>query len=155
MPNPRGRRPFPWRAVAIYLAIVVVAGIGLIVWDRSYEARLHAPLLPSRAAPLPETAARNLVENVVGSKTVLGVTLDHTSGTLTMDVKDVVSDKSKTPAENQALLSREGAQAAQAILGLISFKRVVLHLVKDGKTLATVRAEPGKPAQTEFAPDLK
>jgi hypothetical protein len=40
-------------------------------------------------------------------------------------------------------------------LGLISFKQVVLHLVRDAKTVATVRAEPGKPPQTEFAPDLK
>jgi hypothetical protein len=146
----RRQRVFPWRAVAIYVAIVVVAGVGLILWDRSYEAGRHS--VPSVA---PETAARHLVENVVGSGTVQRVTLDQKTGTLTIDVKDVVTDKSKTAAQNRELLAGEGTQAAQAILGFISFKQVVLHLVKDGRTLATVRAEPGKAPRTEFAPDLK
>ena len=150
MPAPRRQRVFPWRPVVIYVAIVVVAGIGLIIWDRSYEASRH-----SVAAPSPEAAATHLVENVVGSGTVSHVVLDKKTGTLTMDVKDVVTDRSKSPAQNRELLSGEGTQAAQAILGFISFKQVVLHLMRDGKTVATVRAEPGKPPQTEFAPDLK
>ncbi len=150
MPMPRRQRAFPWRAVVIYVAIVLVAGVGLVVWERAYESGQH-----SLAAPSPETAARHLVENVVGAGTVQRVTLDQKTGTLTMDVKDVVTDKSKSPEKNRELLSGEGTQAAQAILGLISFKQVVLHLVKDGKTVATVRAEPGKTPQTEFAPDLK
>jgi hypothetical protein len=150
MPAPRRQRVFPWRPVVIYVAIVVVAGIGLVIWDRSYEASRH-----SVAAPSPEAAATHLVENVVGSGTVSHVVLDKKTGTLTMDVKDVVTDKNKTPVQNRELLSGEGSQAAQAILGFISFKQVALHLVKDGKTVATVRAEPGKPPQTEFAPDLK
>lgn len=150
MPSPRTQRVFPWRAALIYVAIVLVAGVGLIIWDRSYEASRY-----SVAAPSPETAARHLVENVVGSGTVTHVMLDKKTGTLTVDVKDVVTDKSKSPAQNRELLSGEGSQAAQAILGFISFKQVVLHLVRDGKTVATVRAEPGKPPQTEFAPDLK
>lgn len=150
MPNPRMQRVFPWRPALIYVAIVVVAGVGLIIWDRSYEAGRH-----SVAAPSPEAAATHLVENIVGSGTVSHVRLDRKTGALTMDVKDVVTDKSKDPAQNRDLLSREGSQAAQAILGFISFKQVVLHLVRDGKTEATVRAEPGKPPQTEFAPDIK
>lgn len=150
MPNPRRQRAFPWRPVLIYVSIVLVAGVGLVIWDRSYEASRH-----SVAAPSPEAAATHLVENVVGGGTVSHVMLDKRTGTLTMDVKDVVTDKSKSPAQNRQLLSGEGTQAAQAILGLISFKQVVLHLVRDGKTVATVRAEPGKPPQTEFAADLK
>ncbi len=150
MPNPRRQRAFPWRPAVIYVTIVLVAGIGLVFWERAYEAGQH-----SLAAPPPETAAKHLVENVVGPGTVQRVTLDQKTGTLTMDVKDVVTDKGKSPEKNRELLSAEGTQAAQAILGLISFKHVVLHLVKDGRTLATVRAEPGKPPQTEFAPDLK
>ncbi len=150
MPAPRRQRVFPWRPLVVYVAIVVVAGVGLIIWDRSYEAGRH-----SVPAASPETAARHLVENVVGSGTVQRVTLDQKTGTLTMDVKDVVTDKSKSPAQNRELLAGEGTQAAQAVLGFISFKQVVLHLVRDGKTVATVRAEPGKPPQTEFASDLK
>lgn len=150
MPHPRRQRIFPWRPVVIYVAIVLVAGVGLIIWDRSYEAARR-----SLASPSPEVAATHLVENVVGIGTVQHAALDPKTGALTMDVKDVVTDKGKTPAQNRELLSGEGTQAAQAILGFISFKRVVLHLVKDGKTRATVRAEPGKPAQTEFAPELK
>jgi hypothetical protein len=150
MPNPKRQRIFAWRPVVIYVGIVLVAGLGLVVWERAYEVGEH-----SVAAPPPETAAKHLVENVVGAGTVQRVTLDQKTGTLTMDVKDVVTDKSKSREKNRELLSGEGTQAAQAILGLISFKQVVLHLVKDGKTLATVRAEPGKAPQTEFAGDLK
>ena len=151
MPPPRKRHlPFAWRPVAIYVGIVILAGIGLILWDRSYEAARH-----SIAVPSPETAARNVVENVVGPGTVQRTTLDQRTGTLTMNVKDVVTDKGKTTAQNRELLSREGTQAAETILGLITFKHVTLNLVRDGKTVATVRAEPGKPAQTEFGPDLK
>jgi hypothetical protein len=150
MPNPKRQRVFPWRPALIYVVIVLVAGVGLIIWDRSYEAGRY-----SVAAPSPEAAATHLVENVVGSGTVSHVMLDKRTGALTMDVKDVVTDKSKGPAQNRELLSGEGTQAAQAILGFISFRQVVLHLVKDGKTVATVRAEPGKPPQTEFAPDTK
>lgn len=150
MPSPKRQRVFPWRPALIYVIVVLVAGVGLILWDRSYESRRY-----SVAAPSPEAAATHLVENVVGPGTVSHVTLDKKSGTLTMDVKDVVTDKSKSPAQNRELLSGEGTQAAQAILGLISFKQVVLHLVRDGKTMATVHAEPGKPPQTEFAADFK
>ena len=150
MPNPKRQRVFPWRPAVIYVAVVLVASLGLVIWDRSYEASRQ-----SVAAPPPEVAATHLVENVVGAGTVSHVVLDKKSGTLTMDVKDVVTDKAKTPAQNRELLSGEGTQAAQAILGFISFKRVVLHIVRDGKPVATVRAEPGKPTQTEFAPDFK
>jgi hypothetical protein len=150
MPHPKRQRVFPWRPALIYVVIVLVAGVGLIIWDRSYEAGRY-----SVAAPSPEAAATHLVENVVGSGTVSHVMLDKRTGALTMDVKDVVTDKSRGPVQNRELLSGEGTQAAQAILGFISFRQVVLHLVKDGKTVATVRAEPGKPPKTEFAPDIK
>jgi hypothetical protein len=69
-------------------------------------------------------------------------------------VRDVVADKAKTPAERRDLLSKEGALAAERLLASVAFKHVVLQLVKDGKVLATVRAEPGKKPRTEFAPDL-
>jgi hypothetical protein len=149
-PTSKRRMPFAWRPVAIYIAIVIIAGTGLVMWDRAYQARQE-----SIASPGPEVVAKNLVEGYVGSGTVQGVRLDHRSGTLNVDVKDVVTDVKKTPAQDKELLSAEGTQAAQRILGLVSFNHVVVRLMKDGKLRATVRAEPGKPPQTEFAPEFK
>ncbi len=153
MPKSRMTAPFAWRPVAIYVAIVIVAGVGLVIWDRAYEGSQGS--LGSSLSRRPEDAARNLVENVVGRGTVEIVTLDQKTGTVTITVRDVVSDKGKTPAEKRELLSGEGTQAVESVLGFVSFKHIVLKLVKDGKVLATVRGEPGKPPQTEFAPGLK
>jgi hypothetical protein len=150
VPISKRRMPFPWRPVATYVVIVVIAGAGLVIWDRAYEARRE-----SIASPPAEVAAKNLVESYVGSGTVQSVRLDHRSGTLTVDVKDVVTDAKKTPAQNKELLSAEGTQAAQRILGFVTFNHVVIRLMKDGKLRATVRAEPGKTPQAEFAPDFK
>ncbi len=150
MPRSRNPKPFAWRPVAIYIAVVLVAGAGLVLWDRAYEARLS----PSVSIQ-PEVVAKNLVEALVGAGTVQSAKLDRKTGTLTMVVKDVLTDKGKPPAQNREQLSRQGSLAVESILGLIAFKQIVLQLVKDGKVLATVRGEPGKPPQTEFAPDLK
>ncbi len=150
MANPRKRIPFRWRPVAIYLAIVVAAGAGLVIWDRAYEARQASP-----AAPPLVTGAQHLVEGYVGSGTVQSTRLDHRSGTLTMEVRDVVSDKGKTSSEKRELLSGEGTEAVKRILGKITFEHIVLKLVKDGKVLATVRSDSGKDPRVEFPPDLK
>jgi hypothetical protein len=148
VPKPRRSRPFEWRPVLIYIALVVVAGAGLVLWDLSYEARQTAPTQP-------EVVAKNLVEAIVGPGTVQSARLDRKTGTLSMVVKDVVTERGKTPAQNRDLLSREGQMAVEGTLGMVRFKQIVLQLVKDGKVLATVRGEPGKAPQTEFGPDLK
>jgi len=150
VPKPRKRTGFPWKPVAVYIAVVAAAGTGLILWDRAYQAREEFS-----AAPRPETVAKSVVEGFVGAGTVQSVKLDQRTGTLTMEVKDVVTDKNKTAEQNRSLLSGQGTQAAQRILGLISFKRVDLRFVRNGKLLATVRAEPGKTPETIFAPDFK
>jgi len=150
LPKPKNRMLFAWRPVTIYVAVVLVAGAGLVIWERAYEARQD-----SVAAPPPEAAAKNLVEGYVGAGTVQSVRLDRRTGTLTLDVKDVVTDPKKTLAQNRELLSAEGRQAADRILGFVTFKHVILRLVKDGKLRATVRADPGQTPQTEFAPDFK
>ena len=102
----------------------------------------------------PEDFAKRLVEGYVGTGTVQASTLDR-SGTLTIKIKDVVTDKSKTAAQNRELVSREGSQAIERVLGLVAFKQVVIQVVKDGKVLATVRGKPGAKPQTEFAPEFK
>jgi hypothetical protein len=76
VPSLKRRIPFRWRPVAIYVAIVVAAGAGLVIWDRAYEARQESP-----AAPPLVTGARNLVEGYVGSGTVQSTRLDPRSGT--------------------------------------------------------------------------
>ncbi|TMI81530.1 MAG: hypothetical protein E6H03_06855 [Bacillati bacterium ANGP1] len=148
MPKPRSQRLFDWRAAAIYIAVVVVAGAGLFAWDHAYQARVSGPLLR------PEDIAKSLVEGFVGNGTVQESTLDR-SGTLTIKVKDVVSGKSKTPAQNRELVSREGSQAVERVLGLVTFKQIVVQVVRDGKVLATVRGKPGAKPETEFAPEFK
>lgn len=155
MPVPKSRKaaPFAWRPVAIYVAVVIVVGAGLVLWDRAYVSR---QTFPDLLRTQPEVVAKNLVENVVGAGTVQApVTLDRKTETVTLTVRDVVTDKGKTTAQKQELLSGEGRQAVESILGAVTFKHIVLKLVKDGKVLATVRGEPGKTPQTEFAPDLK
>lgn len=147
MPKPKSRKLFEWRAGAIYIAAVAVAGAGLVAWDHAYEARVSRALRP-------EDIAKSLVEGFVGNGTVQATTLDR-SGTLTIKVKDVVSDTSKTPAQNRELVSREGSQAIERVLGLVTFKEMVVQVVRDGKVLATVRGKPGAKPETEFAPDFK
>jgi hypothetical protein len=143
---------FNWKPVAIYLAIVAAGAAGVIIWERAYEAREVPLAVP--ASFTPDVVARRLVESYVGTGTVQSSHLDPKSGVLTIVVRDVVTDKAKTPAERRNLLSAEGTLAAERLLGSVAFKHVVLELVKDGKVLATVRAEPGKKPQTEFATDL-
>jgi hypothetical protein len=143
-----------WRPAAIYIAIVVAGAAGIIIWERAYEAKQSLLGAPSSSLA-PDAVAKRLVESYVGAGTVQSSKLDPKSGVLTMVVKDVVSDKGKTPAERRNLISGEGTLAAQRILGVVAFKQVVLRVAKDGKVIATVRAEPGKRPQTEFAPDLQ
>ncbi|TMJ09752.1 MAG: hypothetical protein E6H02_08755 [Bacillati bacterium ANGP1] len=149
---PKSRRPklFAWRPVMIYIAAVLVAGAGLVLWDRAYEAGQR-----SSTSTQPEVIATNLVETIIGRGTVQSARLDRKTGTLRMVVKDIIADKGKTPAQKRDLLSREGQLAVEGTLGMVAFKQIVLQLVKDGKVLATVRGEPGKTPQTEFPPDLK
>ena len=153
MPKSRKTPLFNWKPVAIYFAIVSAGAAGVIIWERAYEAKEVPLAVP--ASFTPDVVARRLVESYVGAGTVQSSHLDPQSGILTVVVRDVVSDKAKTPAERRALLSGEGTQTVERLLGSVTFKHVVLELVKDGKVLATVRAEPGKKPQTEFAPDLR
>jgi hypothetical protein len=147
------RRRFPWRPVLVYVAAVVVAGAALVAWDRAYQARMATP---ASTPPIrPELVAKRVVESFVGDGTVESATLDPKTQVLSMVVKDVVTDKAKTPAERREFLTAEGTQAVERVLGLVTFKQMVLQLKRDGKILATVRGEPGKKPQVDFAPDLK
>jgi hypothetical protein len=151
VPKPKTQQIFPWRSAAIYLAIVAAVAVALGAWEHAYEARQAG----TAASLQPDVIARRLVENIVGPGTVESSTLDAKTDTLTMRVKDVVSDQAKTPAQKRVLLSGEGTQSVAGILRLISFKHIVLELEKDNAVEATVRAEPGKSPTTDFSPALK
>lgn len=145
--RPRRRSAvFPWRPAAIYVGIVVLGAIGLFFWERAYEAQF--------APPSPDVLAKNLVQNVLGPGSVEAVRWDRKTDTVSMRVKDVVTEAKQTTAENRKRLSGEGTVAANIILQAVSFKHVVLTIVKDKKVEVTVRAEPGKAKtpQIDFAP---
>ena len=153
MPKSRKRRGFPWRATAIYVLIVAAAGAALVAWDRAYEARRAALMVP----PTPEARVTSLVEQVVGPGAVQSIKLDQKTGELEMTVKDIVSQDAKTLDQKKKFLTGEGTVAIQSVLSqMVTLKKVTINLVKDGKVLATVRSVPGVSAPTtDFAPDLK
>ena len=70
-----------WVPVAIYVAVVVVAGAGLFTWDYVYRRRQEEAMRP----PAPDVLAKNLVENIIGRGTVKEITVDEAAGTV--DVK--------------------------------------------------------------------
>ncbi len=70
-----------WLPVAIYVAVVVVAGAGLFTWDYLYRRRQEEAMRP----PAPDVLAKNLVENIIGRGTVKDIKIDEVAGTV--DVK--------------------------------------------------------------------
>jgi hypothetical protein len=135
-------RTIPWRPAAIYGAIVIVMGIGLGLWDHAYEVHQAALLTP----PPPQVLAKNLVEDVVGQGTVRAVAADPKAGTLDLTVQDVLLKPGERSAEMHKDLTAEGTLAIQIVQSrLPGFKTVTVHLVdKAGKSLATVRMQPGQ-----------
>jgi hypothetical protein len=70
-----------WVAVAIYVAVVVVAGAGLFTWDYLYRRRQEEAMRP----PAPDVLAKNLVENIIGRGAVKEIKVDEVAGIV--DVK--------------------------------------------------------------------
>lgn len=128
-------------------------GAGLVLWDRAYETRRAARLTP----PPPDVLARNLVEDVVGPKTVQNVAVDEKAGTLELSVTDVLIKPGQPRDEMRKNLASEGALAIQLLRSYMAqFTTVTIHLVKDKKVLATVRVTSGqKEPVTEFSPEVK
>ncbi len=142
-------RIIPWRSAVIYVALVAAAGFGLAAWDRAYEARFRPPPL--------RVLAKNLVESLVGAGTVRSLSVDEKARTIEITVEDVLVKPGQSPTEQRQNLTQEGTLAIQVLrTQLKSFKTITVHLVKAGKSLATV-AVTGERATptTEFAPDLR
>jgi hypothetical protein len=140
-----------WVPVAVYVGFVVVVLAGLFAWDQAYEAHQRALYAP---AP-PQVIVRNLIEAIVGRGTVSDVKLDDKAGTLDVTVKDVLVKPGQSLDEKKKNLSTEGALAIQFVESRFRYKTMTVHLVGDGKVLATVSASGQSAPTTEYSPDLK
>jgi hypothetical protein len=151
-PRPgRGTRRTDWVPVAGYVTFVLVAGAAIFAWDRAYEARRQALYRPVS----PPVLVRNMIESIVGAGTVSNVKIDDKANTLDVTVKDVLIKPSQPLAEKKKNLSTEGALAIQFVASRLRFKTMSVHLVRNGKVLATVRAAGQAAPTTEYAPDLR
>ncbi len=137
--------------VAAYVLFVLIVGGGLFAWDRAYEARQRALFTPAS----PPVVVRNMIESIVGAGTVTNVKIDDRAGTLDVTVKDVLVKPGQSLDEKKKNLSTEGALAIQFVQGRLRYKVMTVHLVQDGKVLATVTASGQTAPKTEYAPDLK
>jgi hypothetical protein len=151
-PKHRGHHhPLNWRPAAVYAAIVVVIGGGIYAWDQAYEARQRALFAPPPAPVL----VKNLIEDVVGRGTVSDVKIDDKTSTLNVTVKDVLVKPGQSLDEKKKNLSTEGALAIQFVQSRVRYKTMAVHLVQNGKVLATVTATGQRTPTTEYTPDLK
>lgn len=152
---PRGRRGHGqrpnWVPVAVYVLFVLLVGGGLFAWDRAYEARQRALYAPAS----PPVLVRNMIESIVGVGTVTNVKIDERAGTLDVTVKDVLVKPGQSLDEKKKNLSTEGALAIQFVQSRLRYKTMTVHLVQDGKPLATVTVSGQAAPKTEYAPDLK
>lgn len=146
-------RSLLWNPTAAYVAVAAAVVVGLLVWDRVYEARRLAALRP----PPPQVLAKNLVEDIVGSGTVRKVALDEKTGSLDVTVEDVLVKPGQSPAEVRRELTTEGTLPIQLVQSRLPWvKAVTLRLVKGGKLLATAHLAGGQKAPVmDFAPDLR
>lgn len=149
----RGRRGQRrnWAPVAAYVLFVLLVAGGLFAWDQAYEARQRALFAP----PPPQVLARNLIESIVGRGTVTDVKIDSKADTLDVTVKDVLVKPGQSLDEKKKNLSTEGALAIQFVQSRLRYKVMTVHLVQDGKVLATVTVSGQAAPKTEYAPDLK
>ncbi len=123
--------------MAIYVAVVVVAGAGLFTWDYLYRRRQEEAMKP----PPPDVLAKNLVENIIGRGSVKDIKIDEAAGTA-----DVKFESATYPPAARATVSGEVVSKSldQVMVGL----RVV-----KGDPLVYVRANDGKitlAAQAEY-----
>jgi hypothetical protein len=137
--------------VAAYVLFVLIIAAGLFAWDRAYEARQRALFTPAS----PPVLVRNMIESIVGAGTVTNVKIDDKAGTLDVTVKDVLIKPGQSLDEKKKNLSTEGALAIQFVQSRLRYKTMSVHLVQDGKPLATVTATGQAPPKTEYAPGLK
>lgn len=147
----RGRLP-RWTPIAVYVLVVLVAGAAIVAWDRAYEARRAGLFRPAS----PQVQVKNTVEEIIGPGSVTDVKIDSKANTLDLTVRDVLFKPGQPVAEQKKNLTSEGTLAIQFVQARMRFASMTVRLIRDGKTLATVRAASGQtqPA-TEFAPELK
>jgi hypothetical protein len=146
----RGQRRY-WVPIAAYVGFVVLVGAGLFAWDHAYEARQRALFAPQP----PQVVVRNLVESIVGRGTVTDVKIDDKASALDVTVRDVLIKPGQSLDEKKKNLSTEGTLALQFVGSRVRYKTMSVHLVGNGKVLATVTAAGQGTPKTEYSPDLK
>lgn len=122
--------------VLIYIAVVLVAGAGLFVWDYYDRRREEA----ARKPPPPEVLAKNLVENIIGRGTVKSVKVDPAAAT----VEVVFESATYPPASRSTVAGEVVSQGLDRIIpGLRVTKGEPLVYVKgsDGKVVVAAQAE--------------
>jgi hypothetical protein len=147
----RGGQRRNWVPVAAYVGFVVVIAAGLFAWDRAYEARQRALFAPAA----PQVVVRNLIESIVGRGTVTDVKLDDKAGILDVTMKDVLVKPAQSLDEKKKNLSTEGTLAIQFVESRFRYKMMTVHVVQDGRVLATVTASGQGAPKTEYSPELK
>jgi hypothetical protein len=140
-----------WLPVAVYSGFVVVVLGAVFAWDHAYEA--HQRVLNTPAPP--QVIVRNLIESIMGAGTVSDVKLDSKAGTLDVTVRDVLVKPGQSLDEKKKNLSTEGALAIQFVQSRFRYKTMTVHLVQDGKVVATVTASGQSAPTAEYSPDLK
>lgn len=122
--------------IAIYVAVVVVAGGGLFAWDYVYQRKQEEALKP----PPPDVLAKNLVENIIGRGSVKDLKIDDAAGTV-----DVTFESATYPPAARATVTGEVVSK--------DLERVMVGLrVVKGDPLVYVRGSDGKitAAQAEY-----
>lgn len=147
----RGGHRRNWVPVAGYVIFVLLIGGGLFAWDRAYEARQRALFTPAA----PRLLVRNMIESIIGAGTVANVNIDDKANTLDVTVRDVLVKPGQTLDEKKKNLSTEGALAIQFVQSRFRYKTMTVHLVQDGKPMATVTASGQSAPKTDFAAGLK
>lgn len=117
-----------WVPVAIYVAVVVVAGAGLFTWDYLYRRKQEEAMRP----PSPDVLAKNLVENIIGRGTVKEIKVDEAAGTV--DVK--WESATYPPAARSTLVGEVVSKNLDVVMA-------GLRVVK-GDPLVYVRASSGE-----------
>ncbi|MBI3998649.1 MAG: hypothetical protein HY355_06410 [Armatimonadetes bacterium] len=131
------------RPIVIFAVVVVVATVGMYLWDVQYRKVEEA----RRRPPDPEVIARNLVENVVGAGTVKDVKVDRAKKTIAVTFESTQFKPERPKKDLRELLEAEATLATLAVLSLPQmheYQQVTATLVHQGKTLAVAEAVRGK-----------
>ncbi len=120
--------------ILIYVGIIAALGGGLFAWDYSYRRQAEE----ARKPPPTDVIVKNLVENIIGAKTVKSVKVDGGTGSV-----EVVFESATYPPAARSEASGAVLPQGLAKEGMLVKKGDPLVSVKtsDGKALVAARAD--------------